>query len=42
MSCFIRKFAVAGSFTWGIAQIEYNDMNNAKAKGLLALTGRKP
>ena len=42
MSFFFCKFAVADSLTWGIAQIEYDDMNNAKAKGLFALMGRKP
>ena len=26
----------------GIALIEYDDMNNSKAKGLFALTGRNP
>ncbi len=29
-------------YDYGIAQIEYNEMSNLKAKGLFALTGRNP
>lgn len=33
--------AMPGQCDCGIALIEHDDMNNAKAKGLFALTGRK-
>ena len=33
--------AMPGQCDCGIALIEYDEMNYAKAKGLLALTGRK-
>ncbi len=33
---------MSSQYDYGIALIEYDDMNNSKAKGLFALTGRNP